>query len=137
MNNTNSIFVGYITMLQAVTYCGDQKLAIYMKVPYRTIFWAQLWASVASSFTQVGALTWMFNSIKDLCTSEQKNHFTCPNGRVFFNASIIWGVIGPQRVSHFLMEISAVWLLTILRCSEKEVSTPIFTTFGLLAELLR
>jgi hypothetical protein len=95
-------------MAQAVTYCGDQKLAIYMKVPYRTIFWAQLWASVVSSFTQVGALTFMFNSISDLCKADQKNKFTCPGGRVFFNASIIWGVIGPQRVSHLLMPLLAV-----------------------------
>lgn len=26
------------------------------------------------------------------------NHFTCPNGRAFFSASIVWGVIGPQRM---------------------------------------
>jgi hypothetical protein len=95
-------------MAQAVTYCGDQKLAIYMKVPYRTIFWAQLWASVVSSFTQIGVLTWMFTAVEGLCTSAQKNHFTCPNGRVFFNASIIWGLIGPQRVSHMSRQVLAV-----------------------------
>ena len=31
-----------------------------------------------------------------ICVLLTKNH-TCPNGKVFFNASIIWGVIGPQR----------------------------------------
>lgn len=91
--------LGYITMSQAITYSMDQKLAIYMKVPFRTIFWAQLWASLISSFVQIGTLTWMFDTIKDLCSSEQKHHFTCPHGRVFFQASVIWGVIGPQRVS--------------------------------------
>ena len=32
-----------------------------------------------------------------ICVLLTKNHYTCPNGKVFFNASIIWGVIGPQR----------------------------------------
>lgn len=30
--------------------------------------------------------------------SEQASHFTCPNGRAFFSSSIVWGVIGPQRM---------------------------------------
>jgi OPT family oligopeptide transporter len=30
--------------------------------------------------------------------STQASHFTCPNGRAFFSSSIVWGVIGPQRM---------------------------------------
>jgi OPT oligopeptide transporter protein len=70
-----------------------------MKVPPKTIFWGQFWASLWSCFVQVGVLLWAFANITGICTEDQKNNFTCPGGRVFFNASIIWGVIGPARVS--------------------------------------
>jgi hypothetical protein len=73
-----------------------------MKVPPKTIFWGQFWASLWSCFVQVGVLLWAFGNITDICSEDQKNHFTCPGGRVFFNASIIWGVIGPSRVSHWI-----------------------------------
>ena len=42
--------------------------------------------------------TGAMGAIEDICTSHQASHFTCPNGRVFFNASVIWGVIGPARM---------------------------------------
>jgi OPT family oligopeptide transporter len=32
------------------------------------------------------------------CKTTQVNNFTCPNARVFFIASVIFGLIGPQRI---------------------------------------
>lgn len=43
-------------------------------------------------------MKWAQGNIEDVCTRKQASHFTCPGARVFFNASIIWGVIGPQRM---------------------------------------
>jgi hypothetical protein len=37
----------------------------------------------------------MFANIKGICTDNE--FFTCPSTEVFGTASIIWGVIGPQR----------------------------------------
>ncbi|KAF2395795.1 small oligopeptide transporter [Trichodelitschia bisporula] len=90
--------LGYITMSQGLTYAMDLKMGYYMKVPPRTLFWGQLVASAWSCFVQVGVLQWAFANIPDICTRTQASKFTCPNGRVFFNASVIWGVIGPQRM---------------------------------------
>lgn len=70
----------------------------YMKIPPRVTFWAQMAACIWSSVVQVAVLNWAFGSISNICDPEQANHYTCPNGRVFFNASIIWGVIGPKRM---------------------------------------
>jgi OPT family small oligopeptide transporter len=88
---------GYITNNQAVTFAQDMKLGHYMKIAPRLMFTAQLVASIWGSLVQVAVLRWAYGSIDGLCTPDQENHYTCPNGRVFFNASIIWGVIGPQR----------------------------------------
>ncbi|KAK6460595.1 OPT oligopeptide transporter protein-domain-containing protein [Scheffersomyces coipomensis] len=88
---------GYITNNQAVTFAQDMKLGHYMKIAPRNVFWAQLIATIWGSLVQIAVLRWGYGSISDLCSSDQKDGYTCPNGRVFFNASIIWGVIGPQR----------------------------------------
>lgn len=88
---------GYITNNQAVTFAQDMKLGHYMKVSPRLLFTAQLLASIWGSLVQIGVLRWSYGNIEDLCSTTQKNHYTCPNGRVFFNASIIWGAIGPKR----------------------------------------
>ncbi|KHC29576.1 OPT family small oligopeptide transporter [Candida albicans P76055] len=88
---------GYITNNQAVTFVQDMKLGHYMKIDPRTLFWAQFAATIWGSLVQIAVLEWAYGAIDNLCAADQKNHYTCPNGKVFFNALIIWGVIGPQR----------------------------------------
>jgi len=89
---------GYISMYQGVVYAQDLKLGHYMKVPPRTLFFAQGFASLWSCLVQVAVLYWSFGNIEGICTPKQSARFTCPNGKVFFNASIIWGLIGPSRI---------------------------------------
>lgn len=61
------------------------------------MFWSQIFATVISATTQLGVQAWMFTNIPGMCEAGQKDHFICPNTEVFGTASIIWGVIGPQR----------------------------------------
>ncbi len=89
---------GYITNFQAVTFAQDMKLGHYMKIAPRTLFWAQGIACVWGAIVQVATMKWVQGAFDNICDSQQKSHFTCPNGRVFFNASVIWGVIGPGRM---------------------------------------
>lgn len=89
---------GYITNNQAVTFAQDMKMGHYMKIAPRVLFSAQLIATLWGSVVQVAVLRWAYGSINNLCSAHQASNYTCPNGRVFFNASIIWGVIGPQRI---------------------------------------
>jgi OPT family small oligopeptide transporter len=90
---------GYISMYQGLTFAQDMKLGMYMKIPPRVTFMAQMISTAWSSVVQVAVLNWALGgAIKGICDEIQPSHFTCPNGRVFFNASIIWGVIGPQRI---------------------------------------
>jgi OPT family small oligopeptide transporter len=89
---------GYISMYQALTFTSDFKLGHYMKIPPRKMFWCQIVASVIAGTTQLGVQSWMFSTIPDMCSSTQKDGFTCPSMEVFGTASIFWGVIGPQRL---------------------------------------
>lgn len=88
---------GYITCIQGLTYAQDLKLSFYMKIKPKVIFWAQVISSVWGAIVQVAVLRWSYGNIHNLCQPHQTDNYTCPNGRVFFNASIIWGAIGPER----------------------------------------
>ncbi|EJT99866.1 OPT oligopeptide transporter [Dacryopinax primogenitus] len=89
---------GYITMSQALAFVSDLKLGHYMKIPPRLMFTAQVVAGLLACFIVVGVQDWMLGNIDGICTPEQKDHFSCPNSRVFGTASLIWGGIGPQRI---------------------------------------
>ncbi|KAI0429367.1 OPT family small oligopeptide transporter [Xylaria sp. FL1042] len=87
-----------ITLGQAQTYSMDLKLAHYMKIPPRITFWCQVVPTFWAVFVQIAVMNWTLGHIPEACSLTQSSHFTCPNGRAFFSASIVWGVIGPQRM---------------------------------------
>ncbi|PPQ82231.1 hypothetical protein CVT24_012737 [Panaeolus cyanescens] len=89
---------GYITMGQALVFTSDFKLGHYMKIPPRSMFWAQIVATIIAGTVQLGIQTWMFRHIDDICDITQPNGFTCPSIQVFGTASVIWGLIGPGRI---------------------------------------
>lgn len=88
---------GYISMTQALAFTQDMKLGHYLKLPPRTMFFGQVIATAWSSLVQVGVFYWAMGALKNVCKEDAVANFTCPGGRVFFTASIIYGVIGPSR----------------------------------------
>ncbi|KAJ7682610.1 OPT oligopeptide transporter [Mycena polygramma] len=88
---------GYITMAQALTFTSDFKLGHYMKIPPRSMFTAQVVATILAGTVQLGVQAWMFTNIEGMCDRDQKDGFWCPSTVVFGTASVIWGVIGPNR----------------------------------------
>ncbi|KAK8165389.1 small oligopeptide transporter, OPT family [Phyllosticta citrichinensis] len=106
--------LGYITMYQGLLYTQDLKMAHYMKVPPRVLFWGQGIATIWGSIVQIAVLDWAFGAIKNICATDQSARFSCPNGRVFFNASIVWGAIGPKRMfseGAIYSQLQWFWLL--------------------------
>ncbi|PHH51122.1 Sexual differentiation process protein isp4 [Ceratocystis fimbriata CBS 114723] len=89
---------GYVCMGQALFFAQDLKLGHYMKVPPRVMFSSQLVASVWSAIIQIIVMNWAFDHIPNLCDAKQENHYTCPGGRVYYTASVVWGAIGPARI---------------------------------------
>lgn len=87
-----------ITLGQAQTYASDLKLGHYMKIPPKVTFWCQVIPTIWAVFVQIATMNWTLGNIDNVCDNKQKDHFSCPNGRAFFSSSIVWGVIGPQRM---------------------------------------
>ncbi|WRT65925.1 OPT family small oligopeptide transporter [Kwoniella shivajii] len=86
------------TIAAGTTFVQDQKLGHYMKIPPRATFVAQLSAAVLACFVQSGTKELMFANIPDMCAAGQKSLLTCASTKVFFTSSIIWGLIGPDRL---------------------------------------
>ncbi|KAJ9148132.1 hypothetical protein P3X46_030219 [Hevea brasiliensis] len=90
---------GYISMTQAVTFLQDFKLGHYMKIPPRTMFMAQIVGTIMACLTYLGTAWWLMETIPDLCDTTASNSvWTCPSDTVFYDASVIWGLIGPRRI---------------------------------------
>ncbi|CAI8587040.1 unnamed protein product [Vicia faba] len=92
---------GYISMAQALTFISDFKLGHYMKIPPRSMFAVQLVGTVVATTVNFATAWWLLTSIPNICNPAllpEGSPWTCPGDDVFYNASIIWGVIGPQRM---------------------------------------
>ncbi|KAL3614818.1 oligopeptide transporter [Castilleja foliolosa] len=92
---------GYISMSQALGFLSDFKLGHYMKIPPKSMFIAQLVGTMVASSVYFGTAWWLLTSIENICDPSllpDGSPWTCPNDEVFYNASIIWGVIGPLRM---------------------------------------
>ncbi|KAF8379971.1 hypothetical protein HHK36_027437 [Tetracentron sinense] len=92
---------GFISMVQAITFLQDFKLGHYMKIPPRTMFMAQVVGTLVSGLVYLGTAWWMMNTIPNICNTSllpADSPWTCPGDRVFYGASVIWGLIGPRRI---------------------------------------
>ncbi|EFJ17229.1 hypothetical protein SELMODRAFT_179057 [Selaginella moellendorffii] len=92
---------GYISMTQAVSFLSDFKLGHYMKIPPRSMFTVQVLGTVIAATVNLSTAWWLLSSIKGICHPSElprNSPWTCPNDTVFFDASVIWGLIGPMRM---------------------------------------
>ncbi|KAH6896503.1 OPT family small oligopeptide transporter [Thelonectria olida] len=89
---------GYMLCYNGLTYISDMKVGHYMKIPPRTMFAAQAFAVIWLSIVQIATYNFLRSNIDGICTPDQSQGLTCPMARTFFNASVIWGVIGPRRM---------------------------------------
>ncbi|GKT87580.1 LOW QUALITY PROTEIN: OPT family small oligopeptide transporter [Colletotrichum tofieldiae] len=83
---------GYMLCYNGLQYVSDMKVGHYMKIP---LTFAVLWLSMV----QIAAYNFLRGNIEGICTPTQAQGLTCPQARTFYNASVIWGVIGPLRIT--------------------------------------
>ncbi|KAL9245586.1 hypothetical protein vseg_019219 [Gypsophila vaccaria] len=92
---------GYISMSQAVSFLNDFKLGHYMKVPPRSMFLVQFMGTIIAGTSNLVTAWWLLNSVKNICQKNllpEGSEWTCPYDQVFFDASVIWGLLGPKRM---------------------------------------
>uniref|UniRef100_A0A5B7BKK2 Putative oligopeptide transporter 7-like n=1 Tax=Davidia involucrata TaxID=16924 RepID=A0A5B7BKK2_DAVIN len=92
---------GYISMKQGITFLQDFKLGHYMKIPPRAMFMAQMVGTLVSALVHLGTAWWLMDTIPDICDRAllpAGSPWTCPGDHVFYDASVIWGLIGPRRI---------------------------------------
>ncbi|GAB2274201.1 oligopeptide transporter, variant 2 [Dionaea muscipula] len=92
---------GYISMSQALWLLQDFKLGHYMKIPPKSMFVVQLVGTIVASAVNFGTTWLLIETVEGICDVSMLpvgSPWTCPGDDVFYNASIIWGVIGPNKI---------------------------------------
>ncbi|KAL6012709.1 oligopeptide transporter 4 [Asimina triloba] len=92
---------GYMSMTQAISFLADFKLGHYMKIPPRSMFLVQFVGTIIAGTVNISVAWWLLNSVTNICRDEllpPNSPWTCPGDRVFFDASVIWGLVGPKRI---------------------------------------
>ena len=57
--------------------------------------------TIVASTVYFGTGWWLLTSVDNICNPDKLpvgSPWTCPNDEVFYNASIIWGLVGPARM---------------------------------------
>ncbi|XP_075492731.1 oligopeptide transporter 4-like [Primulina tabacum] len=102
---------GYMSMQQAVSFLSDFKLGHYMKIPPRSMFIVQFIGTIVAGSVNISVAWWLLTSIKNICHDDllpPGSPWTCPSDRVFFDASVIWGLVGPKRIFGRLGDYSSM-----------------------------
>ncbi|KAF2320648.1 hypothetical protein GH714_029775 [Hevea brasiliensis] len=106
---------GCISMAQAVSFLNDFKLGHYMKIPPRSMFLVQFIGTMLAGTINLAVAWWQLNSINNICQDDllpPNSPWTCPGDTVFFDASVIWGLVGPRRIFGSLGNYQAMnWFL--------------------------
>ncbi|KAK9452717.1 OPT oligopeptide transporter protein-domain-containing protein [Dipodascopsis uninucleata] len=88
---------GYSVDEQGQTFIGDQKIAHYAKLPPRSVFRAQVYATLIQIFVTTGALNFLMYKVQDFCSYDQPSKFTCTFAHTLYSDTLLFSVIGPSR----------------------------------------
>ncbi|GJZ66319.1 oligopeptide transporter 4-like protein [Tanacetum coccineum] len=91
---------GYMSMLQAISFLSDFKLGHYMKIPPRSMFLVQFLGTIIAGTVNLCVAWYLLSNIDNICHpgATSDSPWTCPIDHVFFDASVIWGLVGPKRI---------------------------------------
>eukprot|EP01018_Ginkgo_biloba_P003687 Gb_13916 [translate_table: standard] len=108
---------GRISTIHALSFLADLKLGLYMKIPPRCMYTAQLVGTLLAGTVNLGVAWWMLENVENICdidSSHPNSPWTCPKYKVTFDASVIWGLVGPRRLfgPHGLYR-NLVWLYLV------------------------
>ncbi|KAJ0086589.1 hypothetical protein Patl1_08708 [Pistacia atlantica] len=91
----------YISMGQAISFLSDLKLGHYMKIPKKAMFVVQLLGTIIAGSVNIIVAWYLLTTVENICQDQllpPNSPWTCPGERIFFDASVIWGLVGPNRI---------------------------------------
>lgn len=93
------LFVGqiYSSILATAVQAGGQSARARRHDP-PPLFFFVFCLCFSQNLTTLLVLRWMIGNIPDLCSPNNSQRFTCAGAKVYYNGSLIWGTIGPQRM---------------------------------------
>ena len=107
--------IGYSIDGQADSYVSNLKLAHYCKISPRALFRGQLSFAFIQIFINLAVVNWCISNLPGFCTSSAKGKFTCPDAQTYYNASIMWGSLGPKKIFNDVYPILKwCWLIGFL-----------------------
>ncbi|KAL6938131.1 OPT superfamily [Hanseniaspora osmophila] len=106
---------GYNIDGQADSYVSNLKLAHYCKIAPVALFRGQLIMAFIQIFINLGVINWSIDNFKEFCQPTQKAKFTCPDIQTYYNASVMWGGLGPTKIFNDVYPILKwCWLIGFL-----------------------
>ncbi|CAJ0894025.1 11034_t:CDS:10 [Entrophospora sp. SA101] len=100
LNVISEMICGYMAMYQCLSFVSDLKLGLYMKIPPKALFVAQVWGTFVGAFINYWTLQLILDSKRDFLDGTRRDptgQWTGYRSQVFNTASIVWGLIGPAR----------------------------------------
>ncbi|KAK8916637.1 Oligopeptide transporter 1 [Platanthera zijinensis] len=100
-----------MSMSQALALLNDLKLGHYMKIPPKSMFIVQFTGTMIAATVSYGTTWFVLDTVEHICEPSklpQGSPWTCPSYNVTYNASIIWGLVGPMRMFGKLGHYSAL-----------------------------
>ncbi|OZJ03782.1 hypothetical protein BZG36_03474 [Bifiguratus adelaidae] len=98
----NTVFevYGYVSLIQALALTSDLKLGHYMKIPPRHLFYCQVTGTILGVITNYFVLTSVIQTKGPYLDGEipdPTGQWTGLSTKIVDTASIVWGLIGPER----------------------------------------
>ncbi|KAK9243200.1 OPT oligopeptide transporter protein-domain-containing protein [Lipomyces tetrasporus] len=93
---------GYNIDDQAEDFISDLKMGHYSKLPPRSVFRAQMLATLLQTLVTIGTTEFLIASVSDLCSVTQIDRFVCSFPRSLYADTIMFGLVGPERMFNSL-----------------------------------
>lgn len=95
---------GFAINSEGETYLGDMKMGTYAKLPPRSVFRAQIYATLVQVTVTTATLI-ILDNLDNFCSYTQESRFTCAGQHSTYSDSLLLGIIGPHRASDKLCPV--------------------------------
>jgi OPT family small oligopeptide transporter len=100
-NATYKVF-GTNTLIRAMSYVSNMKMAFYMKIPPRYVFFAHIYGVLISSLVSFTTFDHLIKNVPAITESAHgkgiPGEWHAINAKIIFTAAQIWGAISPERI---------------------------------------